>query len=186
MKNAPLMKENIIWLFDFSPRKVGEGVIQKPVAIKDNIIWIFDFSPRKLGEGVIQKIKDDIMLANASHSLCAYSNLWARYHIFSRRWWKLLQKLTIINAMDMRKHVKEHFSSVGRGGKFISWGKSYVFQRRPSLSPNAQRTNCQTEQAKVELIFISVQLLRSKCFQRCLNVKKTYIGVFLLSSLWFT
>ena len=104
----------------------------------------------------------------------------------SRWWWKLLQKWTIINAMDKRKHVKGHFSSVGRGGEFISWGKSYVFQRRPSLSPNAQRTNCQTEQAKVELIFISVQLLRSKCFQRCLNVKKTYIGVSLLSSLWFT
>ena len=97
MKNAPLMKENIIWLFDFSSRKVGEGVIQKPVAIKDNIIWIFDFSPRKLGEGVIQKIKDDIMLANASHSLCAYSNLWARYHVFIENITMMMEIITKSN-----------------------------------------------------------------------------------------
>ena len=152
------MKDDI-WLCDFSPRKVDEGVIQK---MKYDIIWLFDFSPRKVGEGVIQKIKDDIMLANASHSLCAYSNLWARYHIFSRRWWKLLQKLTIINAMDMRKHVKEHFSSVGRGGKFISWGKSYVFSKEAKLESECTKDKLsnRTSESRINFHFCSTFMLK--------------------------
>ena len=60
----------------------------------------------------------------------------------------LPQKCTIINVIDKRNW--EHSFSVGTSGKFISKGKSYVFQRRSSLNPNAQRTNCRTEQARCE------------------------------------
>ena len=58
--------------------------------------------PSRKVKGVIQKavtIKDDIMLANASHSLCAYSNLWGRYHVF-------IEKFMMLIITMMSCHVK--------------------------------------------------------------------------------
>ena len=65
------------------PRKKGAGVKSCDKNI-DIIHYPGDFCRRR--KDIIQKavleIKDDIVLANASHSLRAYSNLWGRYHVF--------------------------------------------------------------------------------------------------------
>ena len=139
MKNAPLMKENIIWFFYFSPRKVGEGVIQK--------------------------IKDDIMLANASHSLCAYSNLWARYHIFIENITTMMKIITKINnykCNGYEKACERTFFFCGKGWEIYFLREELCFSKEAKLESECTKDKLsnRTSESRINFHFCSTFMLK--------------------------
>ena len=132
--------------------------------------------PRKdIIQKAVLEIKDDIVLANASHSLRAYSNLWGLYHVFVvnikivTKWqywhknvstfWKLSQFFLLGNVTDKRKQIQVDFSFLGRRQNLSPEGKVMFFKGARAWGQMHNRTNCWTEQewGKREQYFISFE-----------------------------